>query len=302
VLIGGHEYFAKKLVRSLSDYDAANTYTYLEPMATWAAKIRRAFDVFASDAVYFVGGTVLRNKVIDLALFLRKPVVMHWVGTDVTIAVKHSEVDLADRNCIQKVTHLCEVSWIQDELKQIGINAQIVQLAALDSTTSDIRRLPAHFSVLSYVREGREEFYGINELIRVAVDLPFIEVRIAGISHYHRPLPGNVKLLGWKENMLEEYRNCVLYLRLPIHDGLSFSVLEALSHGRYVGYCYEYPHTIFIDSYSRLKAVVQELYDAFKSGLLGVNDAGVEFVGSQFSRQAVLGTLVTKLGEATLVQ
>ena len=97
--------------------------------------------------------------------------------------------------------------------------------------------------------------------------------------------------------MREEYRNCVLYLRLPEHDGLSFSVLEALSHGRYVGYSHRLPNTYFIDSFARLKDVVRDLYDAFKRGGLGVNHPGAEYVRSQHNRHVVLGGLASKLAE-----
>lgn len=297
VLIGGLPYFAKKLVKNLSDFDKDNSYLYLEPCISFYSKIRTVFKFIPADIIYFIWGTIEANKLTDLALFMKKKVVMHWVGTDVTNAVTYYKNHSIKKRYIENITHFCEVSWIQDELKQIGIYAKIVQIATFDSKVSELKKLPTDFSILSYVGEGREEFYGINKLIQLAIDFPGIEIKITGIAHYKKPLPENIKLLGWVKNMFEQYNNCVLYLRLPEHDGLAFSVLEALASGRYVGYSCNFENTIFINTYTRLKEVVRNFYDEFNNGLLGINFSGVEFIKGHFNRDTVLEALIKKLAE-----
>jgi hypothetical protein len=297
VLVYGLPYFAKKLVNSLSDFDKVNSYAHLELIVNLGDSIRAVFNLIAYDIIYFVGGTIVMNKLIYLALFLKKKVVMHWVGTDVIIAINDYGKQTTKHKWIGNVIHFCEVKWIQDELKQIGIDAQILQIATFDGKVSELKKLPTDFSILSYVGKGHEEFYGIDKLIQLAIDFPDIEIKIVGIFHYIKPLPDNIKLLGWAKNMLEQYSACVLYLRLPEHDGLGFSVLEALANGRYVGYSCNFENTIFIDNYIRLKDVVGNLYDQFNEGLLGINLKGVEFIKRHFDRDVVLGELLKKLAE-----
>ena len=142
VLIGGHEYFARKLAHNLSDFDQASAYAFLEPVAGLRKKVNAAFRLAAADLLYLIGGTVLPNRMIDFALALRKRVVMHWVGTDVTTAIRDYEAQVASKRCIEDVTHFCEVSWIQDELKQVGIDAQVVPIAAVDDQVEEWRPYP----------------------------------------------------------------------------------------------------------------------------------------------------------------
>jgi hypothetical protein len=295
VLVAGHEYFAKLMVENLGAAGGANRYARLGAINGVRGRMRGMAAILRSDVLYSIGGGVARSRVIDFALLSRKTVVMHWVGTDVLEARDAVARRETDKNAMTRVTHWCEVPWIQNELKELGIAAEIVPIAALDAAPTGELSLPSVFSVLSYVREGREVFYGMNDLVRLAEDFPAVPVRIAGISHYDRTLPPNVTLLGWKADMRDEYLNSVLYLRLPEHDGLSFSVLEALSYGRYVGYSYEYPQTILVDSYMRLKDVIKDLAGKFKEGSLRAHTAGAEFVKTHFARAAVLRTLDTKL-------
>jgi hypothetical protein len=298
VLIGGLPYFAKKLVNNLSDFDKVNSYTYLEPIVNLSDKIKTIFSFIAPDIIYFISGTIKVNKLIDTALFMKKKVIMHWVGTDVINAVNDYKKQPTNQKYIKNITHFCEVTWIQYELKQIGVDAHIVQIATFNDKDLNLKKFPADFSILSYMSKGREEFYGIDKLIQIAIDFPGIEIKIAGMTHYKKQLPKNIKLLGWVKNMPEQYNNCILFLRLPKHDGLAFSVLEALASGRYVGYSCNFDNTIFIDSYTRLKEVVQNFYDKFNKGLLDINIKGVEFIKGHFGRDVVLGELVKKLIEA----
>lgn len=295
VLIGGLPYFAKKLVDSLSDFDKNNIYTYLEPNISLRSKIKTVLKFVDADLIYFVWGTIETNKLTDVALLLKKKVFMHWVGGDVTKASIYYKDHIIKKRYIENITHLCEVPWIQEELTHIGIDAKMSQFATFEDKVSEALKFPSVFSILSYVAKGVEEFYGINYIIQLAIYFPGIEIKIAGIDQYNKTLPGNIKLLGWTKNMREEFNNCVLYLRLPEHDGLSFSVLEALANGRHVGYTCNFHNTIFINNYSKLENVVGNLLEEFNKGSLGLNIKGVEFIKENYSRERVLGKLLKEL-------
>lgn len=292
ILIGGLPFFSKKLVDSLSEFDKNNTYTYLDPNISFWSKIRTVLKFLNFDLVYFVWGTVETNKLTDVALFLKKKVVMHWIGSDVTIAVDYHKDHSIKKRYLENITHLCEVPWIQEELSQIGVYAGIAQIVTFTDKVSDLKQLPEKFSILSYASKGKEEFYGIDKLIKLANDFPLIEIRIAGIENYFKPTPENIIFLGWINDMARQYRNCVLYLRLPEHDGLAFSVIEALANGRYVGYSCNFENTIFINNYEKLKDVVQNLYNEFSNKSLSVNLKGVEFIEDNYNRVTVLGKLI----------
>ncbi len=82
---------------------------------------------------------------------------------------------------------------------------------------------------------------------KLAGGKPDIEFKVAGMKKckkYH--LPENISFLGWVENMKPLYKNSVLCLRLTVHDGLPFFVLEAVNNYRYVSFMQRYEPCHFI--------------------------------------------------------
>jgi hypothetical protein len=294
-IIIGLPYFAQKLAKSLSEYDKQNTYVALDTNASNMDKMQYLLNLLSADTIYVISGTLANSKAVSLALRLGKKVVMHWVGTDVLKAAEVYQEKNFNADFISKVTHFCEVSWIQTSLQSIGINAEIVQFATFGQKVLQNPKLPDKFSILTYISKGREEFYGINQVINLASDFPDIEINVVGISQLAQKTPKNIHLLGWVENIREKYENCVLYLRLPEHDGLAFSVLEALANGRYVGYTQKFDNCSYINNYECLKVTVNELYEKFRQGNLLPNEAGTKFVAQNFNQDKVLGTLVNRL-------
>lgn len=292
ILIIGLPYFTKKLVKSLSDFDKHNIYMALDTYSSKIDKVKYLINIVNTDIIYSIGGSICNSKAIDIALFLGKKVIMHWVGTDVTKAINTFRNNVFQQDFINKVVHFCEVSWIYEELQEIGIVACIVPFVTLDNKIAEQKDLPDNFSILSYVGRNREEFYGINNLIKLANDFPNIEIKVVGISEYNKPYPANFKLLGWVDDMDSQYQECVLYLRLPEHDGLAFSVIEALANGRYVGYSHNYDQTFYIEDYSTLKSRVTILYDLFNGGFLPRNEEGLNFAENEFNKKYVLNTLL----------
>lgn len=294
-LIIGLPYFSNKLAHSLAGFDKDNNYIALNTYEKRIDKFKYVLNLLNTDVVYSIGGALSGCKSIDIALAFQKKIVMHWVGTDVLNAISDYKNNRVDFKYVQNIRHFCEVSWIQDELKQIGIDAEIVQFATFDKKISKANSLPDKFSILSYVGKGREKFYGIEKLIRLASDFFEIEIKIVGISEYHLPVPSNIRFLGWVENMDDEYRNCVLYLRMPEHDGLAFSVLEALANGRYVGYEYAFPNCFQVCTYNDLKSLVLNLFYNFYNSALEPNTSGATYVKSNFNNNTVLDNLICKI-------
>ncbi|MFM6927831.1 MAG: glycosyltransferase, partial [Bdellovibrio sp.] len=295
VIILGLPYFAKKVAHSLSEENNNHHYIALNTSEKIIDKIRFLLLLPFCSTVYSISGTTSTGGALKLALALKKKIVMHWVGTDVILAQKvHREGDPLPQ-IIHASKHLCEVSWIQSELREIGIEAKIVQIASFDQTTIQREPLPKSFSILTYLSKNREIFYGMEKVTTLAKKFPHIEIRIAGISAYNKSLPPNIKLLGWVRDMAAEYKKCSLYLRLPEHDGLAFSVLEALAYGRYVGYSQDYDGTEYIDSEKKLIEYTQLLLDKHNKNELPINSFGIKWVTENFDRKTNMALLNAEL-------
>ena len=293
VVLIGLPYFASKIADNISRIDSKNRYVAIDTSANAWQKIRFLWHMIFAKVIYRIGGSTQRGETLGLAMLFKKKIVMHWVGTDVLVAHKDYKAGMIDADLIRRTKHLCEVNWIQTELLDMGIHAEIAQIACFPDEIPVPPPLPKRFSILSYVVKGREKFYGIDKLIYLAQLFPDVPIRIAGIAEYTTPLPSNVQFLGWVKDMAKEYSDCVLFLRLSEHDGLAFSVLEALSFGRYVGYKYSFRGTNKTSDMNELRDLVDYLTERHRKGLLEFNNDGYEFISECYS----VGTVMRSLTE-----
>ncbi|WP_413944579.1 hypothetical protein [Bdellovibrio sp. HCB-162] len=298
IIVIGLPYFAKKIASDLSKFDETSKYIWLDTSAKIVDKIKYICLIFFAKAVYQIGGSSTPGGALKLALFLRRKIFFHWVGTDVLIAKDKYAQKKLNYGYLKRITHFCEVDWIQKELKDIFIDAEIVSLASFDSREiKEINMAFDSFSILTYIGKGKEQFYGIQKVIQLAKAFPEVQIRIVGISGYAGELPSNITLLGWVTNMNDEYRKCSLYLRLVEHDGLAFSVLEALSYGRYVAYSQRFDNTVQVKTVEELIACVNDLYLKYSKGALNINYAGIQFIRDFYSKESCLRKLEKKLNE-----
>ncbi len=190
------------------------------------------------DAVHHICGLSWYAR-LAFAL-LRKPVLWHWIGTDVYTFQNHTGVDW--RNAINRLvarhraeTNLAGSPELAQELKRVGIRAQIVRLLPV-TVQADVEPLPEEFSVLNYWLEGRREFYGGDIVRQLAGEFSKIKFQVVGVSGVGESFPPNVTFLGFQKDMLPIYSNSSVLIRLPKHDSISAMVLEMLARGRYVIY------------------------------------------------------------------
>ena len=290
IIITGMPYFANKIYNQLKSYDKDNNYIYLNTFYSKIDKLKYLFHILNSDILYIIGGSVSSSGTIDLALKLNKKIVLHWAGTDVLEASKVVNSNLFDNRYINNITHLCETTWIQEELDSIGVKATIAPMMIYNKQKYQNLEMPNEFKILSYIGKDRPEFYGIEILIKLAYDFPDIEFRVAGIESYH-DVPSNMKLLGWVD-MDKEYQECMVYIITPEHDGLAFSVLEALSYGRVVFYNYQFDYVNYFKDYEDLKKQMRVVIKDFHNNRLTINNDAIEFVNREFSKEKVLGNLI----------
>ncbi len=107
---------------------------------------------------------------------------------------------------------------------------------------------------------------GTIEVIDRAPDVPFV---LVGGFRLNR---ANVENLGFVNGLAPVYERCSCFLRLVNHDGLSHSVVEALSFGREVIWNYPMAGVTQVEGVDGAVEAVR----AHVSRPLRQNDAGIE--------------------------
>jgi len=221
---------------------------------------------------YQIGGwTSIRNSHVQSTLmrpFSHQRVVLHWIGSDVlSLGKTNSEIPtLSYRKRVglflrsrfySKVIHFAGAPWLVRELKELGINASYIPLPANISfeLPSPLPEIPCF---MVYLPKGKEEFYGWSQIREAAEAYP--ETKWLIVQHHGGiQASSNVQFLGTQsfEEMSVIYRKITAVIRLPQHDGMSLTVLEALAAGRYVVWNYPLPGCAYCqrDTSSLIRAI-----------------------------------------------
>ncbi|MCX7862582.1 MAG: hypothetical protein N2449_06270 [Bacteroidales bacterium] len=287
VLIVGLPYFAKKIQVKLKQNDKRNVYLCLNTYYNFFHKILYLLFLPFSTAIYSVNGTIEKSKSITLALFFKKKIVMHWVGTDVLLAKIAYSKQNHKPSYINNIFHITDTPWFEDSLKEIGIDAKFLPLYVAENKMLENIEFPDKFNVLVYIPQHKQEFYGIKRLQYIASLLPNINFYVAGVEKSIVSLPPNVILLGWVTDMSKVILNSVVCMRIPEHDGLSFFVLEALQHQRYVLYNQPLPHTFYVNDDNEIIEKLKELINLHSEKKLSLNKDGREWVINVFSEKNI---------------
>jgi len=293
IAIMGNSYFGSKLAKQLSSFDRKNSYFFYDTNAKIIDKIKFALHLPFIDVVYSLSASIRTGGALKLALLFNKKIVQHFIGSDVLSAQKDFEANNINNKLIEKSDYLCEVEWIEDELKEIEINSEIVPIMAYETFTNS--KEIENFSVLTYLGKTKEKYYGIDDFIRLANNFKEIKFKIAGIDSY-RNLPKNIKCLGWTD-LKKELQNSAVYIRNAKHDGLAFSVIEALAEGRYVAMNYKFPFCDYFNNYSELENIIRKKFVTYQRNALDINYDGIKYIKAEYSNEKVLANLVKNLTE-----
>ena len=294
ILVIGLPYFAENTAKRLSVFDSTCKYIPIDSSANIWGALKFAVNIWNADIVYMIGGSATCGGALRLSLLLRKHIIMHWVGTDVIEAKKNIQSGNSNKKLITYARHFCDAPWLQEELHGIGIEASLKYLSCIDNEPK-IEPLPPKFLILSYVGKGRESFYGIEKLIAIAERFPQIPIEISTLETYKHNLPKNIRLLGFVPSLKEKMKECVLFLRLPEHDGFPFTIIEAMEIGRYVAYIHELPGIFKPNTKEDLFEYIEQLYAKYSIGLLEPNYSGFEYVRNNHSAAGVIGNLMQSL-------
>ena len=293
LILVGLPLFAKRLHAALENKLIDWEVIHLDTYTSRFDKIRAVFLLPNADIVYSINGTITGSKVFDIALRNRVKCIMHWVGTDVLNAIQAHKSGDFRLDFIEKVHHLCEVDWIQDELKPIGIHAKILNFASFNHSFEIQVPKGKKLRLLTYMSDARAEFYGLPKVIELAKVFPEVSFTIVGAkaSDFH-PLPKNVEALGWVENIDFHFDNSHATIRIPKHDGLSNFVLESLARGKHVLYNHPYSHCNFCPTHENLEQAIRQLKQTVEQDTFKPNLAGKQFVEREFNSNYVFSQLI----------
>ena len=214
ILILGLPYFGKLLAKDLGELGWQAEYLPHPGRSPggWA-KVARA--AARADIVYLIGSRIDRGAPQDRLLRLRhKATVIHWVGTDVQIALDEHRRHNVSLRVAERPIHWCDAPWLVEELRTIGVISEYVSLP-IPIHVPPAPPLPETFKVLLYYpvdAYDREVFDG-ETLLRLPEEFPGIPFVLipSPPETLPQPLPSNLTAQAWVEDMDALYKDCLLY-------------------------------------------------------------------------------------------
>ncbi|MBN2075692.1 MAG: glycosyltransferase [Dehalococcoidales bacterium] len=221
---------------------------------------------------YLYGGH--HPLVYIISKLLGKTVLIHWIGSDVIQA-------RSNRNWFYKrlrITayrlvdqHLVDFQPLADELRLVGIQATLISLPPNIPVKKQDIFWPVDNVIFVYMPEEKQEFYGSEITFRLMKDLPDTHFLITGHNGKNAPQAPNIEYLGWTNDIEVVWKRIKVYLRLTKHDGLSHTVIEALSRAKHVVWSYEFPYCYQAQSFDAAKNALIKILSSNKPNLDGMH-------------------------------
>jgi len=304
----GQPYWASKLEECLNQSGGSRLSAFRLPLNS-----RRFFRNFqkalSADLIvrmgFRPGARTVRGYAFDtlwatLRLLNRRAAgVFYWLGTDVLNTTEDLRAGKLRHRCYaqaKKDYHLADAPWLAEELRNLGITALPKTVTLPRMVEGAAPELPAEFSVLTYIPDGRYRFYGGDCIYQAARRLPGIRFDVVGGvgAWIPEPLP-NLKFHGWQRDIERFYRNTTVVMRLVEHDGTGLTAVEGLSFGRHVLYSFPLPHTLAV-AWGDTDALVTKLSGMFhlhQRGSLRVNAAGRAYAEEHFDHDRRMEDLIS---------
>jgi hypothetical protein len=292
IAVGGLPFFGRRLAALLDGpgWQAR----YLETRGWQPRAAVRALRLAAgADLIYLVGGQIDRlSRPHVLALALRRPVVMHWAGSDVLYARRVHAGRRGSRRLISGITHWAGAPWLVEELRPLGVHARWLPHSWVEPPPTPPLLPDGPLTVLTYLPDGRAGFYGREVVLRVAAALPDACVLVAGARSVPESTPANVCPLGWVEDMGGVYARSHVLLRMPRHDGLAFMVQEALAYGRHAVWNYPFHGALHAPTPTAAVEAVRALHRRYMAGDLRLNEQGAARIRCRFTAARIRSDLL----------
>lgn len=296
VAITGYELFCRDIAEHVRRLDPT-----WEPVLIHTGRhrqlIRALYVLATSDMWYSIGHPVPDRLICWVAKLLRKPRVIHWVGSDIESIRNNPE--WVTQVSADVVRHLAEADFTASELQQLGLNSRVVPLPPRFSAEA-VPALPEQFTVLLYIPRTRGDFYGRHDYERLVTALAAEPIRwlLVGGGSLNAPPQADVVNLGWREDLSDIYRDVTVLIRSTPRDGLSLMVLEALAFGRHVLWSQPFPHVHHITAYEDMERHIRTLLALHRRGALLPENQGARYIREHYTTDECVSDIAAVWREA----
>ena len=249
-------------------------------------KINNLFEIFQGNLLVFVGGfdsyrsggkKYILYKILSIVKYIVDiRVAIFWIGSDI-LKINANIFD-------NSICHFVESSWMKYEvIEKLGeIKIKIKSFVYFDrNKLPELTKFKKdnQLNVSIYFPSKNSAFYRQDEISKIIIKSPETKFHVYGGGKFDFH---NVINYGWIKDTNIVHEKCQLHIRIPMHDGLGISVLEALSHGAYVLYTYEYPGCIKYLSLEQSILIINQLSRKYISNDLPLNVVGLDNIRNSF--------------------
>ena len=235
-------------------------------------------ELWSCDVLHVLGWPRLWSLWVAARL-MRRPVILHWIGSDVLSFLANPRwcrVAGPGLNALV-ACHLAGAVNLMTELRDVSIYARYEPLGMLLMNGTEVAPLPRMPSVLTYLPPERFNFYGGDKVLEMAKAAPDIHWLVVGNDGERLPRLANVEYLGFVDDMDAVYRKTTVLVRLTEHDGTGVMPIEALERGRHVVWSHRMP---FCRLAKTSESALREVRAAIASGSLNLK--GAAYVHKEF--------------------
>jgi glycosyltransferase involved in cell wall biosynthesis len=183
------------------------------------------------------------------------------------------------------------------ELESIGLKVVLTPFKWVETRE---RIIPyGRLQALTYIPESRMDFYGWQQLKKLATDFPDVVFLVFGTQFCAEPFPKNILLQGWanESDFRREMEKSAIFLRLTAHDGYSVSVMEAVASGCEVLATQPFEKCTFITPQSSISEVFATVLKSIEDRAMLPNQDYIHFADKNYQREKVLTSYLQKLEE-----
>lgn len=294
-LFNGLPYFGQLLTTALNELHPEHSFQFRDTYGSRTEQLKFMADLPFSNLVFSLNGVASPSGSMKAVVTLKKKLILHWQGTDVTYAVEQARKGQLYREFIDYAPGYTDAPWMQKELQDAGIPCDLLAYKWTEPVS-----VPEHYTSLSaytYMGEGKEELYGWKHVETLANEFPQVEFYIAGTGGSGISRPRNVHFLGWisREAMKELRETHPVFLRLPAHDGHSLSVMEALSAGNEVIWTMPHEQCRQYRQGTSAKELFESCLHDIEQRQLMPNRKNIEFARNNYDKKKVLDNFLNVL-------
>jgi glycosyltransferase involved in cell wall biosynthesis len=297
VLINGLPLFSKRLAEELQKFDPESKYIFLDTYNSKWDQLKFFLQIPFSDLVISMNGVTDNSGSLNLVLKWKKKLILQWMGTDALLAMDRYKNKTIERKYIDYSYNFVDSEWLMEEVKSVNLEPEYLHFKSV--VVKPNSTIYKRISVMSYVAENRQAFYGMERISKLAKAFPEIDFQLFGLSKSDFPITSNVHLNGWvsADEFENRLRETPIFLRLTEHDGFSVSVIEALGAGCEVIMSLPFDLTYLARNINEAIEGMKKLIEKIEQRGMKPNEEMMETVKMRYNPEILASNYIRKIKE-----